>query len=78
MTSAKHRLAILRILSNLFSSKVLKRKCALGVQRLQATYFFYNLDKGRSQSSSDCWQVMWRVSSFYGVKPNVTKPGICC
>lgn len=77
MTTANRRLAMLRVLSNSFS-QVLKRKCALSVQRLQATYFFYNLDKGRSQSSSDCWQVMRRVSSFYGAEPNVTKPGICC
>lgn len=77
MTTANRRLAMLTVLSNSFS-QVLKRKCALSVQRLQATYFFYNLDKGRSQSSSDCWQVMRRVSSFYGAEPNVTKPGICC
>lgn len=77
MTTASHRPTILRILSNLFSQFV-KRKCALSVQRLQATYFFYNLNKGRSERSSDCWQVMRRVSSFYGVEPNVTKPGICC
>lgn len=77
MATASRGPTILRILSNLFS-QVVKGKCALSVQRLQATYFFYNLNKGRSQSSSDCWQVMRRVSSFYGVEPNVTKPGICC